>query len=227
MSKQFLILTSNIGKKDNLKDPPEQFPNCDYISIVDEYKDLKIWKQIKNIEFSNIDAYKNRRNAKIYKILSCFLFPSYDYIIWTDANHNLIVDPYTILSDYGFNDLYLFKHPHRNCLYDEMDKVVENNLENYNIINEQKIHYYNNGMPKNFGLPEMTCYVKRNNEKVKQLELMWWEQICRFSSRDQCSLSYCLWKLNDLNLEIKKLNGYANLYAGGNIYFNETEGHLN
>jgi hypothetical protein len=226
MSKQFLVLTSNIGKKDNLIDPPEQFPNCDYIAIVDEYKDLKIWKQIKNINFSCIDNYENRRNAKIYKILSSILFPSYDFIIWTDANHNLIIDPYLILGEYGFNDLYLFQHPHRNCLYDEMDKVCENNLDYCNIINEQRIHYYNFGMPRNFGLSEMTCYIKRNNDKIKKMELMWWEQICKFSSRDQCSFSYCLWKLKDLDLKIKKLKGYANLYAGGNNYFNEIEGHL-
>lgn len=224
--KKFLALTSNIGNKDILVDPDVYYDNVDYIAIVDRLYDVKIWKQQLNISFSNIDNFFNRRNAKIYKVLSTLFFPEYEYIIWMDANHNLNINPECIIDNYGNADLFLFKHPHRNCLYDEMIEIYKNGLDIYENLENQKKFYISENMPYNFGLCEMTCFIKKNNEKVKKLEMMWWEQICKFSSRDQTSMPYCLWKMINDKLIIKKLKGYANLYAGGNEYFTEREGHL-
>ena len=42
MSK-FLIITANLGGKDNLIDPPKKFTNCDYIAIVDRKYNVDIW----------------------------------------------------------------------------------------------------------------------------------------------------------------------------------------
>ena len=36
---------------------------------------------------------------------------------------------------------------------------------------------------------------------------MWWEQICRFSSRDQISFPFCLWKTKN---KISIMPGFAN-----------------
>lgn len=224
MSK-FLIITANLGGKDNLIDPPKKFTNCDYIAIVDRKYNVDIWDQFGYFDFSNIDTFKPRRNAKLYKVLTTLIFPQYEYIIWHDANHQLKIHPETILDKYGDFDLLLFNHPHRNCCYKEME-IVNGRLDLQNNIVQQYQHYQNQGMPKEFGLYEMTCYIKKNSSLITNLELMWWEQICKFSSRDQCSFTYCLWKLKD-QLNIKTFEGYANLYAGGNKYFNEQEGHLN
>lgn len=229
--KKFLALTTNIGNYDNLSDPKIGYDNTDYIAVVDkinENSNLKIWKQKLNSSFSSIDNYKNRRDAKVYKVLSTLLFNDYEYIIWMDANHNLDINPEDLLSKYGDADLYIFQHPHRNCLYDEMNEVIKGRLDSEELINRQKDFYLKEKMPSKFGLPEMTCFIKKNTHGIKSLEFMWWEQICKYSSRDQCSISYCLWKLSNsnVNLRIKKLSKFANLYAGGNDYFTEKEGHL-
>lgn len=222
---KFLILTANLGGKDILIDPPEKFDNCDYIAIVDKKYDVNIWEQFSYFDFSNIDGFKSRRNAKIYKVLSTLIFPQYDYIFWHDANHQLKYNPQLILEEYGDFDLLLFNHPHRDCCYKEME-IVGGRLDSQGNVFQQYQYYQNQGMPKEFGLYEMTCYLKKNTPVVTNFELMWWEQICKFSSRDQCSFTYCLWKLGD-QINVKTFNGYANLYAGGNKYFNEQEGHLN
>jgi hypothetical protein len=224
MSK-FLILTANLGGKDNLIDPPEKFNDCDYIAIVDRKYNVNIWEQFGAFNFSNIDNFTPRRNAKLYKVLTTLVFPQYEYIIWHDANHQLKVDPNLILQEYNDFDLLLFKHPHRNCLYQEME-MISGRLDSYENIQQQYNYYIKQNMPKEFGLYEMTCYIKKNKPDITALELMWWEQICKFSSRDQCSFTYCLWKLGN-SLNIKTFEGFANLYAGGNKYFNEQEGHLN
>ena len=224
MSK-FLILTANLGNKDILVDPLEKFDNCDYVAIVDRKYNTNIWEQYSYFDFSNIDDFKSRRNAKIYKVLSTLIFPQYEYIFWHDANHQLKYDPQLILDEYGDFDLLLFNHPHRDCCYKEME-LISGRLDSQSNIFQQHQHYQNQGMPKEFGLYEMTCYLKKNDPIITTFELMWWEQICKFSSRDQCSLTYCLWKLGE-QIKIKTFDGFANLYAGGNKYFNEQEGHLN
>ncbi len=222
---KFLILTANLGGKDLLYDPPEKFDNCDYIAIVDKKYNVNIWEQYGCFEFSNIDQYTHRRNAKLYKVLSTLLFPQYEYIFWHDANHQLKFHPQEILDEYGEFDLLLFNHPHRNCCYKEME-IVNGRLDSSPIIHQQYTHYKTQGMPEEFGLYEMTCFFKKNTPNITNLELMWWEQICKFSSRDQCSFTYCLWRLGK-QIQLKTFEGYANLYAGGNKYFNEQEGHLN
>lgn len=221
---KFLILTSNLGEKDILKDPIEKFDNCDYFAFVDKNHDVKIWEQKNIFDFTSIDKYKHRRNAKVYKVLSSILFPEYEYIIWHDANHNLIINPSSILEEYGDKfDLLLFKHADRNCIYQEMSVVKAWNFEEPKTIDDQFNYYHNiQKMPQNISLFEMNCFIKQNNHQVKTLDLMWWEQICKFSSRDQCSFTYCLWKLNDI-LKIKTFKGVSHKKQGGNIYFSEHE----
>ena len=46
------------------------------------------------------------------------------------------------------------------------------------------------------GLFELPTFVLKNTPKIKELCLMWWEQICKYSSRDQLSLPYVLHRLN-------------------------------
>jgi hypothetical protein len=221
---KFLILTANIGGKDNLDDPPKKFDNCDYIAVVDREFDSKIWKQVNYLDFSTLDSYNTRRNAKPYKVLSSFLFPKYEYIFWHDANHQFVVNPEDIVNEYGDFDLCLFNHPHRNCIYDELAIIKERNLDTEFNVNHQYSYYIEKDMPRNYGLFEMTAFVKKVNNTNRILDLMWWEQICKFTSRDQCSFPYCLWELKKKQKSnIKTFNGFANYYAGGNIYLIEKE----
>lgn len=220
MSNKFLIITSNLGGKDIIIDPDVTFPDCDYMAFVDIATGLKVWNEYAAYQFSNIDSYKDRRNAKLYKVLATLMFPQYEYIIWHDASFNLRVNPKEILDEYGDFELLLFNHPHRNCCYDEMDIVTVRNLESETVTKKQKEFYLQEGLPKNYGLFEMTCFIRKNTMTVTNLELMWWEQICKYSSRDQCSLTYCLWK-SQQKPSIKLFNGRAMMYAGGNKYFIE------
>jgi hypothetical protein len=221
---KILVLTAIAGKKDALRDPSVVFDNCDYIAFVEEINpNIKIWKQQKLLPFSSLDRFAPRRNAKIYKILSTWLFPTYSYIVWTDGNHQPIVDPHKIIQDYGDADMYIFRHPGRLCAYQEMLEVVRAKKEDLPIIEQQIKFYKQQGFPEMLGLAEMTTFIKKNTEAVKMLEASWWEQICKFSSRDQCSFTYCLWLLKNqqTDIKIKFLRGAANKVCGGNIYFDE------
>jgi hypothetical protein len=216
--KKFLVLTSNIGDKNILKDPKQKFDNCDYLAFVDKEYDVNIWKQMPAFKYSLIDNFTYRRNAKPYKILSSLLFKEYEYVIWCDSNKNLNCDPEEIIKKYGDFDLLLFKHPERQCLFQEMKICAKWGLDDINLFKQQAQFYFDQGMPTDYGLFEMTIFIKKNSPKIMNFDLMWWEQISKFSSRDQCSLTYCLWKSQG-ELNIKTFEGHANPYGGGNAYF--------
>jgi hypothetical protein len=224
-SMRVLILTANIGGKDKLQDPIFHHNDCDYIAITDK-KDpsLKVWDQREYINFSSIDKYKDRRNAKYSKILSPIIYSEYDYIVWHDANHNLMDHPKMIINSDTTADMFLFKHPHRSCAYQELQIVT--GLDNVSVLQEQFNWYLSDkSFPPQYGLYEMTCYVQAVNHKTKELSLRWWEQVCKYSSRDQCSFMFSLWQMTQ-PIKIKVLQGFANVYAGGNPYFSEQPGHL-
>ena len=226
-----LIITAITNGKDELLDPPQKFDDCDYIAFVDKQYDVKIWEQRQIIPFSNIDKYKDRRNAKIYKILSTIMFPEYDYIIWEDGNHQLKKDPKEIYQEYGDDfDILLFKHPDRKCTYEEMNAVAYWGLDERDNVQAQLNHYMSAGMPKDWGLFEMSTFIVKNTPVVSSFQLMWYEQITKFSSRDQISLPYVLWKLRN-KINYKLLKGFSNRFTmqgevTGNDYFEDQGKHL-
>lgn len=230
--KKFLVLTSITGGKDELEDPSIVFENCDYIAYVDKiYDNIKVWEQREVLNYTTIDNITDRRNAKPYKIISTIMFPNYEYIIWQDGNHKLRINPEEIIEKYGKEyDILLFKHPDRTCVYQEMSAVVQWQLDYKELVDYQFRFYKTVGMPDNFGLYEMSTFIVKNSKEIKELQLMWFEQIIRFSSRDQISLPYCLWKMGN-KIKKRRLTGFANLHTmkgnrGGNEYFEDKGKHL-
>ena len=228
MSK-FLILTSITGGKDDLILPLEKFEDCDYVAFVDQKYPVEIWEQRAAFDFSRIDQISSRRNAKVFKILACNLFPEYEYIFWQDGNHHLAKHPSEIIQEYGDFDLLCFRHPDRNCSYDEAMAVARWSLDVIDNILAQAKFYISKGYPKNQGLYELSTFVRKRSEPVLQFEQMWWEQICKYSSRDQVSFPFVLWQLRKL-LKLRVFKGAANLNGmkgntGGNEYYIDTGSH--
>jgi hypothetical protein len=204
------ILTSMFGDRDVLQRPNSVFKDIDYYAFVDRIHECDIWKQKIGCQFSVDSKFAARRNAKIYKILPELFIPGYDYYFWIDATHEVIVDPSEIINTYLKNsELGCFKHTTRTCAYDEGKEIINLGLHyDYpeNVINQLNM-YNSEGFPQQTGLWEMSCFIRKNTANIQRLNLMWWEQICRYSSRDQISFPYCLWKTNIVPTE---LPGFAN-----------------
>ncbi len=152
-------------------------------------------------EFSNDPNYSYRRNAKIFKILPELFIPGYDMYIYQDPSHNTVEVPHTIyniLTNRG-KSFGVFKHQYRDCIYEESIHIMNAGKDRQMAITDQVNHYYDsgNGMPRNFGLYELPAFVKIASPHTLRLSLAWWEQICRFSSRDQMSLPYIFWKFGE------------------------------
>ena len=127
-------------------------------------------------------------NAKIYKILP-WLWLDCDISIWVDGNIFPLVDKERLIDDFlGDADMALFKHPERDCVYDEAPacKGLYENQDYHQRIDEQ-VGAYKLLKHKGIGMAECNFIIRRHNNKVKKFCCEWWAHICRFSERDQLS----------------------------------------
>ena len=140
-------------------------------------------------------AYGPRRTARHYKALAHYYVDA-DVTIWLDGNVRLLKPPEWIVSEYlGDADLAIFKHPDRNCLYDEAAFCAKMGKDAAIVLQKQTAHYIKEGMPRRWGLPETRCVIRRNTEQMAQLGDTWWNEMQEHSVRDQVSLPYVCWKL--------------------------------
>ena len=192
------VITSIFGGKDNLREIKEKVDGIDYFCFSDQNFNSEIWTVVQNNGFSNRLEYKNRINAKVFKVLPFLFLPNFDYYIWIDGNHGSKGDLKKLISEMedSGKPIALFKHSERSCVYQELDVCRQFAIDNQSYLNSQELFYKELGYPENNGLYELPCFSFKKTPQTINLMLSWWEQINMFSSRDQISLPFCLWKAN-------------------------------
>ena len=208
MNNKIAIITSICGINAKLVDPENVYDGIDYIAFVDKTHECKIWEQRPYINFTIDNQYRGRRNAKIYKVLPHLMAPGYDYYFWVDATHEVIQHPNIIIEKYlGNNDIGLFNHTTRNCVYQEANEIIRLNYDTKSKVNSQIEYYKNLNYPENNGLYELPVSIRKNTHRIQVMNLRWWEHICMYSSRDQISLPVVL---DSLGITPTILPGFAN-----------------
>ncbi len=142
-------------------------------------------------------------NAKIYKILAHQYVDS-DISVWVDGNITLLCSLQELVDEFlGDADIGVFKHPARNCIYEEGEelKKIMKVSQQHSVINEQIEHYKASGYQSNKGLYENGVIVRRHNKVVEEFNNAWWAETCRWSSRDQLSFPVTL--VNHPSLKLK------------------------
>jgi hypothetical protein len=207
------VITSSIGTN-NLITPEKWLDKVDYHAFVEPHQ-LSVddmWHRHEYVSFSLDPKYKNRRDAKIYKICPHLFLPGYDYYIWMDATHTLEADPEELIEEYlKGSEIAVFQHPERDCVYEEAELVKQIGFDHANLIEDQLDFYREMEYPEHNGLYELPARIQKNNGRTKQLGLMWWEQICMFSSRDQISFPFVC---EQLNIKPNIIPGRANTIRG-------------
>jgi hypothetical protein len=208
-------------------DPINAHAGVDYFAFVDSNKAIQLdtAKRIDPIAFSSLrDGFADRRNTKLAKVLGFLLVPGYDYYVWHDHYLDVYVHPKIIIEKFmQDNDMAVFKHIERNCVYAELFKCAEyGNDHNQNF---QALYHFlkSQNYPEQAGLFEMSSFVYRNTPKVQAMMFSWWEMICRFSSRDQISFPYVK-ALH--NVTHGFIPGAALRYGGNNEYIPEVRSKL-
>ncbi len=206
------VITASIGTNELIK--PLPFEGVDYHAFVDN-SPANSWTVHPVLPFSSDPTYKNRRNAKVYKILPFAFLPDYDYYFWVDSTHRLETNPLEVIDKYlSSTDVAVFKHPSQNCVYDEGKEVIRINFDHANLVEEQLDFYRHMCYPEHNGLYELPVRVQRNTPLTQRMGWMWWEQICMFSSRDQISFPFVC---HQLGIKPSILPGRANTIRGNTI----------
>lgn len=132
-----------------------------------------------------------RRTARWHKINSTKLFPG-EVTAWFDGS--LLIregaDFGKLLSYVSMCDLATFKHPIRECVYQEGLACIKLKKDLQVVIDAQITRYILGKYPRNAGMVETSCVVRRDTLAVSQLEEAWWQEIDQGSLRDQLSFNF-------------------------------------
>jgi len=162
--------------------------------------------------------YASRRAGKIPKMLQHLLLPDYDVYVWCDATHEISVGMTELKNLLGEHDCAMFKHPHRDCVYDELNIIDRDELDHAHLINDTRNWLSSIGFEGHKGLYEMTTFVRRNNKKCNNAFSLWHTVVSKLSSRDQLTFMPCASKYG---LSVATLTGTAQIYHGGNEVFSQ------
>ncbi|EYU22427.1 hypothetical protein MIMGU_mgv1a009507mg [Erythranthe guttata] len=178
-------------------------------NVVDERGNIGLWKivVVKNLPYND-----NRKTGKVPKFLSHRLFPSSRYSIWLDSKLRLNADPMKIIeyflwrkgSEYAISNHYI-----RHCVWDEILQNKRLNKYNHSALDEQFYFYQSDGLTKYDSsdpkiplpsfVPEGSFIVRAHTPMSNLFSCLWFNEVDRFTSRDQLSFAYTYLKLKRLN----------------------------
>lgn len=196
------VYTCIVGEYDSLKPVLYKDPRVDYICFVDVertcYQNLG-WK-IRKIDF-DLDAPIGVLAQRRIKILPHLFLSEYDVSVWVDGTFQIVGDVYSmvenIISRNRQKVCFMRKHPERDCTYQEAKVINAMNKADPKIIDQQISVYKKEEFPEHFGLSETGIIIRKHNDPdCKELMSMWFDELSKYTHRDQMCLYYCIWKLN-------------------------------
>ena len=136
------------------------------------------------------------RECRRPKLAPHRFLPEYEWSLYVDNRLRFRSDPREIFEAYGSESEFVcFRHPDRDCAYEEAEVVIERGYEKEWRVREQMDHYRRHGFPQHAGLAAGTMLLRRHNSpRIVALDEEWFEHVLRFSRRDQLSLDFCAWR---------------------------------
>lgn len=193
--RKIAIVTSYSKGYDILKPHEVLDDRFDYIVYTDEkIEGLGIF-DVRPLPKPQLDSPRAIRYVKTHPHV---LLPEYDIVVWIDASLMIVGDIYPLIKSFARSGLAVGSgvHPQRENIYEEFKANVERNKENYKIMKRQIDFYKKQGF-EHSDLSENTLLMFNNKHaKLRPTLETWWQQIMRFSRRDQLSFNYSLAKNN-------------------------------
>ena len=193
-------------------DKPKKQPLYTKPILFTDTSESKDW-EVRHVERSK--EANPRMRAKYFKcnshILDC------DVSIWIDGTATIKIPAFEqwCLNQLGSADIALFKHPERDCIYDEANFC--HNMPKYRDLPVllQVMEYMRMKYPKKNGLWACGLLIRRNNKKVKDFNRLWWRHNKKYTYQDQLSFPVCA---REVGLNVKTID--LNLWDNEVIDFN-------
>lgn len=154
--------------------------------------------EVKQVKWSH--AMCPSRTARYHKCLPHVVLPPHERSLWVDGSLAFkgvradadIAGKFLVDGD-GI-DIATFKHPDRQCVYQEERACLKYRKDHAEIMRTQLAKYEKERYPPYNGLVETACLARRNNDRIRAFNEMWWKEIEAHSFRDQLSFNYVCWK---------------------------------
>ncbi|KAM3304203.1 putative hexosyltransferase MUCI70 isoform X2 [Capsicum chacoense] len=168
-----------------------------------------LWKLVvvKNLPYTD-----TRKTGKVPKFLTHRLFPSSRYSIWLDSKLRLSTDPMLIIDHFLWqtgSEYAISNHYTRHCVWEEVLQNKRLNKYNHTAIDEQFSLYQSDGLTKFDPLdpnpslpsyvPEGSFIVRAHTPMSNLFSCLWFNEVDRFTSRDQLSFAFTFLKLKRMN----------------------------
>lgn len=183
------IITCITGGVDKLSANHKK-QNASFIAFIDIDIKSKLW-EIRHTPFVDNDP---RRNSRVIKWMP-HRYVECRYSLWIDGNIIIKCSIDSLIKKYLKDaDISMRKHYVRNCIYDEAQACIKQNLDNPDTIMAQIKRFQDDGFPTKIGLHEGGIILRRHNPKIDAFGEMVWQEISKGSKRDQLAIDYVAWK---------------------------------
>ncbi len=190
--KKFALYTAIFGKMGRFNTPNISIRDVDRFCLTDLNVKSHFY-QIKKMELDHLISVRRQRFVKI--CIPDEIFDNYEYSVYVDCKL-----PYSIHFDKFLScmeadsDIVTRQHRRRSCAYDEGEFCIERKKDVKAVILKQLEFYKSQNYPAHNGLHASGLLIRRHTKRMKEFSERWWQQIERYSHRDQISLPYVAWK---------------------------------
>lgn len=212
MREALVIYTANANNYDFIREIPSCLGGLAFVCFTNDTKrGYGHWKGWELRPFPNKHSDPTRM-CRHLKINPHIYFPEYRYSLWIDSSVQLLDPVASILNSLLSNHVKLatFKHPFRNCVYEEGKLCMTLQRDDPEVISKYLLLLESENYPRGNGLFETGVLFREHKDpKVIKTTMLWNEIVEKFSKRDQLSLSYAIWKTG---LPVTVLEGSARGY---------------
>ncbi len=185
------VFTAISGNYDSLKLPEHLDERFDYIVFTDKpLPDTGIY-DIRPMPYIDADR---TRSARYVKTHPHTLLEGYDMAIWVDANIMITGDISSILEEFVASNkpIGAIPHPLRENIYEEAEECIKRSKDEAEIVRSQVEYYRDESFNTQTLIESGFMIFNLKNEAIAPFCDFWWQQIDRFSKRDQLSLPFVI-----------------------------------
>ncbi|MEA2975754.1 MAG: hypothetical protein QOF19_1274 [Alphaproteobacteria bacterium] len=168
--------------------------NIDFVCFTDDPELTSEFWTIKVVEPGLLDP---ARAAKRVKALPHLYLPEYDWSLYIDNIIRLKTAPKQLFDQFlvgAPSPLVCFRHPERNCVYEEAEKVIELSFDNPDRVRTQMMLYRQLGYPVQNGLAKSGFLLRRHHDPtLTPVMERWHDHVLGHSKRDQLSMNPVMW----------------------------------
>lgn len=190
------VLTSIYANYDILKPTlPQKGVEVDWVYVTD-HRPLEPfdWRVEHNLHWG-----KNPRYASKLPKCKPWEYTEAPVSIWIDASFKIVSETFVsnMLDIAMGSSIAQFRHPVRDCIYEEALVVKEQRLYAKDLpIEEQVEYYWDEGHPEHWGLWSSGVIVRHHTQSMKKLGHLWLDEITDWTTCDQISEPYVMRNLN-------------------------------